>query len=305
MKTVPSVIVPIITPFSSNDSIYEKGTENLLAFLHAKGIEGIWILGSYGSFPLLTLEERKRFTEIVLDLTKQFDMFSVVQIGSPGVEKALELAEHAYRRGADALATVLPFYYSSASYHEANFISYFERLIEAARLPLIYYNNPKTTGFTPSQDFVRKLLKLGIHGMKDTTTNFLSISENIQAFREECSEGAYMGGSASVFLPARIMGAPSVVCGTGVSMPELVLQLDTAVKEKDWSESQRLQHQLIMARSIQSRYVSRSMACYGILNGRGIDVGQCRSPWMGMTIKQQEDVLTQLINIGAIPDNEK
>jgi dihydrodipicolinate synthase/N-acetylneuraminate lyase len=304
MKTIPSVIVPIVTPFSDNGSVYTKGTENLLTFLHTKGIKGIWILGSYGAFPLLTVEERKYYTEIALKIAKQFDMFSIVQIGSPGIEKALELAEHAAKCGCDAIATVLPFYYSSSIYREANFISYFRRLLESINLPLIYYNNPKTTGFTPSADFVRKLLQLGVYGMKDTTTNFLSIAENIQAFKELRPDGAYMGGSASVFLPARLMGAPSIVCGTAVSMPELVLRLDIAVKEKNWAESQKLQHLLIKARSIQSKYVGRSMACYGILNGRGIDVGECRLPWIGMTPDQQREVITELKAIRAIPENE-
>ena len=137
MRTIPSVVVPIITPFSDNGSVYEKGTENLLKFLHIKGIKGVWILGSYGSFPLLKVEERKHFTEIALKITKQLNMFSIVQIGSPGIDKALELAEHAEKGGADAIATVLPFYYSSASYRETNFIAYFKRLLESTKLPLI------------------------------------------------------------------------------------------------------------------------------------------------------------------------
>jgi dihydrodipicolinate synthase/N-acetylneuraminate lyase len=301
MKVLPSVIVPIITPFANKGTIYEKGIKNLLTFLNEKGIRGVWILGSYGSFPLLSVEERKRVAEITLKAAEKLDMFSIVQIGSPGIKKALELADHAQRSGADAIATVLPYYYSSASYREANFFKYFKTLLESVGLPLIYYNNPKTTGFTPSSDFVRKLLQLGVLGMKDTTTDFLAINKNIQAFEDESPEGFYMGGSASVFLPARIMGASSVVCGTAVSMPELVLRLDSAVKQKDWAKSKKFQHLLIRARSIQSRYVGRSMACYGILSGRGIDVGQCRLPWIGMTTDQQEDVLKELRAIGAIP----
>lgn len=300
MKNIPSVIVPIITPFDKHGSIYENGTKNLLHFLYNKGIRGVWILGSYGSFPLLSTDERKYMAALCLSITKELGMYSIVQIGSPSIETSLELSEHAQAHGADALATVLPFYFSSSIYHEDNFILYFQALLDAVEVPLFYYNNPKTTGYTPSAAFIRRLLAMGVYGMKDTTTNFLAISENIQAFKDVRPDGIYMGGSASVFLPSRFMGAPSVVCGTAVSMPELVLKLDEAVKNKDWNKSQELQHLLIKARSIQAKHVSRSMACYGIFAGRGVDVGQCRAPWIAMSIDQQNEIVSELISLGAI-----
>lgn len=306
MTKVPGVIVPIITPFDQKGKIYESGLENLFAFLHEKGIKGVWILGSYGSFPLLDREERKYMAEISLALAKKYNMYSIVQVGSPDLETAVNLAKHAKQAGADALASVLPFYYSSSSYSEENFMFYFKSLLEAAGpgFPLFYYNNPKTTGFTPTVGFVRNLLQAGVSGMKDTTTDFLAISQNIQAFRDVRPDGIYMGGSASVFLPARAMGSQSVVCGTAVSMPDLVLQLDRAVENQEWFKSQELQHLIIRARSIQARYAGRPMASYGILSARGIDAGQCRSPWIAMTSEQKNEVVSELRSIGAIPEFE-
>lgn len=294
MDKVPRLIVPIITPFDKNGKVYERGVHNLLHFLHRKGIRGIWILGSYGAFPLMDVEDRLLMAEIALKIARELGFYTIVQIGSPGTEIALKLALHAQDHGTDSLSSTVPFYFSSSHYKEENFLSYFEILIDGIELPLIYYNNPKTTGYTPSVEFVKQLLQLGVQGMKDTTTDFLSIAENIQAFREVKSDGVYMGGSASVFLPARIMGAPAVVCGTGVSMPEIMLQLDNAVESNDMVEANRLQHLLIQARAVQATYVGRSVACYDVLNARGVDVGVCKSPWIGMASEQCMDVVEKL-----------
>ena len=59
----PRVVVPIITPFDAHGQVYERGVRNLLEFLSGRGIRGVWILGSYGAFPLMETEERERMND--------------------------------------------------------------------------------------------------------------------------------------------------------------------------------------------------------------------------------------------------
>lgn len=297
MKKPPSIVVPIITPFDKNGRVYEQGVKNLIDFLYEKGIPGIWVLGSYGAFPLMEMEERMRMAEITLSLAQKKGIYTVIQIGSPRLETAVQLSRHAQEHGADAVASTVPFYYASAHYTENNFIAYFSQLMECLKLPLFFYNNPKTTGYTPTIQFIQKLLEIGIYGIKDTTTDILAICEKIMCFQTYEADNFYMGGSASVLLPSRIMGAPGVVCGTGVAMPEIVLKLDTAIKNQDIAQAAIMQHQLVKARAIQGRYVGRSVACYDILNARGVDVGTCKLPWLPMTDAQTREVMRDLKNL--------
>lgn len=294
------IIVPIITPFTDNGRIYEQGFANLLRFLQSHGVNDIWALGSYGAFPLMTTEERKAAVEVLAPLVKDLGMNMIVQVGSPSLEVSLDLAEHAAQTGADALASVVPFYYASAHYQAPNFLAYFEALINQTGLPLFYYNNPKTTGFTPSLDFIKRLLDLGLVGIKDTTSDFISISEKIDLFAQNRPDGWYLGGSTSVYLPAIMMGARGVICGTGVAFPDLVVKLDQAIVKGDLAEARRLQHLALKVRQAQGRHVGRSVACYELLQARGVDVGQCRKPWLSMTSDQNKEVLKDLDELGVL-----
>jgi len=65
MKRFKGVIAPIITPFKSNGDFYELGMLNLLDFLYEHKVDGVYALGSYGSFPLLSISERKNVAEFV------------------------------------------------------------------------------------------------------------------------------------------------------------------------------------------------------------------------------------------------
>jgi len=295
-----TIVVPIITPFEENGRVYKTGMRNLIRFLGEKGIKSIWILGSYGFFPLMSDSDRMLAVEIAVSEAKNFGMTTIVQIGSPSTEIAIKLAQHAKSNGADALATVVPFYYATSHYNEKNFLLYFRSIIENNELPLFYYNNPKTTGYTPSLSFIKNLLKIGIVGIKDTTSDFNSISKKIRLFGKMNPDGFYLGGSSSVFLPATLMGAKGIVCGTAVALPEIVMEIDDAMKNGNLEKSVKLQHIIHMVRNIQGRYVGRSLACYDILNSRGIDVGTCKSPSILMTKEQTKEIVSELVEIGAL-----
>ncbi len=300
MIQTPRVIPPIITPFEQNGNIYEKGIENLISFLSDKGILGIWVLGSYGAFPLMSIKDRMRMTEATIPIAKDFGIKTIIQIGHPSVATAVQLARHAQDAGADGLASVVPFYYSSAHYKDQNFYLYFKEIISNIDLPLFYYNNPKTTGFTPRIDFIKGLLEIGIAGIKDTTTDFISITEKIRLFNKIKPEGIYLGGSTSVLLPVRSMGAKGTVCGTAVAFPELAMSLENAIEKGNFNEAREIQETVLKVRELQGRYVGRSVSCYDILNIRGVDVGCCKAPWIGMNKQERDETYTDLKSLGVL-----
>ena len=58
------VVPPMITPFDENGNLDEENLIRLVEFLSPR-VDGLFICGSYGSGPLMTLDERKRVAEIV------------------------------------------------------------------------------------------------------------------------------------------------------------------------------------------------------------------------------------------------
>jgi len=173
MKKFKGVITPIITPFKDNGEFYEQVMLNLLDFLHSNGVDGVYALGSYGSFPLMSIAERKQVAEFVVRETKKRGMPSIIQIGAPATADSVELALHAVEIQPDAIASVVPFYYSNYAYGEEVYLEHFKTIVDAVngRVPVQMYNNPKTTGYTVTPKFFNRLLEIGITGLKDSSWN--------------------------------------------------------------------------------------------------------------------------------------
>jgi dihydrodipicolinate synthase/N-acetylneuraminate lyase len=287
------IFVPVITPFTNDNKIHEQGIINILEYLYDNGISGVWLLGSYGGFPLLSEEERLQVAEIGLTKAREVDMTIIVNVGSLYTDMAVRLARHAEENGAHAVASVVPFYYAASHYREHNLVGYFNEIISSVQLPVFFYNNEKATGFKPGHDFFRKMMEIGIQGFK-SRGDYLEMSEQISLLKKHSKKGLYLSGSTSVHLQGHLLGANGVTSGVALAVPNLVVGLQNALENNDINEAVRLQDLVLEARNIMGRYVGRAVSCYDILHDKGIDTGTCRSPWFRMGPVQAQEVIRDL-----------
>ena len=54
------VIVPLITPFRKDGELFKEAFDPLLDFLIKRGVSEFFLCGTYGTGPLLTMDERSR-----------------------------------------------------------------------------------------------------------------------------------------------------------------------------------------------------------------------------------------------------
>jgi len=290
--------VPVITPLTSENSIHENGLRSIVEYLHENGISGLWLLGSYGAFPLFTEDERMQVAEIGLESAREAGMTVIVNVGSLNTDMATRLARHAQKNGAHAIASVVPFYYAASHYREHNFLGYFQEIIHSVERPVFFYNNEKATGFRPDRNFFMKMLRIGVQGFK-SKGDYLEMSEQINLLKKHSPEGIYLSGSTSVHLQGHLLGANGVTSGVALAIPQLVVSLQNALAQNHISEAIRLQDLVLQARNVMGRYVGRAISCYDILQAKGIDAGTCRSPWFRMATQQAREVLGDLKNIEA------
>jgi dihydrodipicolinate synthase/N-acetylneuraminate lyase len=296
MKKPPSIVVPIITPFKENGSIYEKGIENIILYLDRIGIKGLWLLGSYGSFPLLSAKEREQFVETAIPIAKSKGMTVYVNVASCFTSQAVTLAKHAEKTGADGVASVVPFYYSSTHYKNSNFIEYFRCIVETVSIPVLYYNNPDTTGFKPSYDLLEELFKIGVSGLK-SKGDYSEITSQIELLRKKHPDGLYLSGNTAVHLTGHFLGSSGVTSGTALAVPSLVKNLQESLNAYDIDRACYFQNLVLKVRNIMSKYVGRAVSCYDILAHKGIDVGTCRAPWLRMTPEQAKEIIQDITQI--------
>ena len=102
MINIEGVMTAMITPFTKEGDIYEEALRNMVDFQIEKGICSLWINGTYGSGPMMALEERKKATEIVVDEGKK-SVPIISHVGTPDTHSAVNFAKHAEDVGSDGV----------------------------------------------------------------------------------------------------------------------------------------------------------------------------------------------------------
>lgn len=136
VNQIKGVIPAMLTFFDENEEIDEMCTRRMVDFMIDNGAEGLYLTGSTGLCFMMTLGERKKVVEIVIDQVKS-RVPVVVHVGDIGTKKSIELAKHAYEQGADAISSVPPFYWNFSS---ENIYQYYKDISDSTPLPMIVYN---------------------------------------------------------------------------------------------------------------------------------------------------------------------
>ncbi len=139
------VLLPVITPFDEKVRVDEQMMRSLVDFHIKAGVQGLFVLGSTGQGPAMTIEERKQTAAVALDQTNK-RVPVVIHVGTADAWSTTELAEHAAAHGADAVAIVPPYYYSDHT--EFEIIAHYKAVHKTVSLPIYIYENPKYSGIS-------------------------------------------------------------------------------------------------------------------------------------------------------------
>lgn len=291
------IIPAIITPFNEDGSIFEEGLRNEIDYLYKCNFKNIFICGSYGSFPLMNTDERKLVAATAIELCQLGGMKTIVHIGSTSTRTAVDLAKHAEDMGADAVSAVVPFYYSTTIYNEDTYLRYFEEIVNSVSIDVHCYNNPNTTGFNVSLEFLKKLIDIGLRGMKDGSSDMGRVIDILDIIDKD--KFSYYPSSTTSLITGFILGVDACISGVALSAPELVLEIYKNVN-KNPTYALNLFFKVMRVRSILGSRSGRAIAAYNILNEKGVDVGTCRAPWKGLNKIDSEWVINEISKLGEI-----
>lgn len=155
-----------LTPLDADGKPALSTVEQLTELFIRQGLDGLYVTGSTGQWPLLTFAERCAIAERVVQSAKG-RMPIMVHVGAASTEEAVALARHAQKIGADAVSAVAPTYYG----HSADVVfGHYRAIGAAAELPLFVYHLSQVNQLSlHPEEYVRRLLELpNIAGMKIT-----------------------------------------------------------------------------------------------------------------------------------------
>lgn len=154
--SVHGIITALVTPFTSRGEVDEDSFREIVQFQIRSGVNGFFVNGTTGLGPVMSPEQRKRVAEITVEEAKR-RIPTIVQVGAVDPAVGLDLTLHAEKIGADAVASLTPFYYQPG---EEAMIEHYRRLSETTKLPIFVYNMPRNTGNNVDTSLLSKLCKI-------------------------------------------------------------------------------------------------------------------------------------------------
>lgn len=175
---VGRLLTALLTPCDAGTGVVDfSALGPLVEHQVANSVDGLFILGTAGQGPLLTLQERKDVAREVLDVAG--DRLAVVcHVGASTTADTLELLDAAVAAGAAAVASVPPTYYSP---DPQTVRQYYLALLERSPLPVYAYDNPKATGYGFSVGELLDLVEQGLAGVKVARSDYLYLNALIAA----------------------------------------------------------------------------------------------------------------------------
>ena len=289
---IGGLFTAIITPFDDRGRVDTDTLAELVRFQISEGVDGIFPCGSTGLGPMLTIAERKLVAETVVKEARG-RVSVVVQAGCADTGSTVELAEHAEKTGADAVASLTPFYYKPG---DKAVFKLFEAVAAAVSIPLLAYNIPQFTGNNLLPATVALMARDGtLQGIKDSSQNLLQVEDLIGAVPEDF---VVMNGTEEYGLFAIMAGANGLVSGGASALPELFRSMVAAEEKGDHRAAIDAQKTVLKVKALVKP--SPIAAYYAILRERGFDCGAPRAPFLPLERTNADRTINGLKGLGLL-----
>jgi 4-hydroxy-tetrahydrodipicolinate synthase len=287
-KALSGILAALSTPFTADGDLDEAALRRHVDFLIDNGLHGLVPGGSTGEFAAMTLDERKRVNEIVIEQAAG-RVPVAPQTGSTRTAEAIELSKHAADAGASAVLLVQP-YYEAPTRREV--IEYFATVGAAAGIPVIAYNLPGVTGMNLDRPFYRELLERtdAVKYIKDTSGSIEQAFDLI--FNLGDAIDTFVGWD-TIVLPAFSAGAAGSIWGAPNFAPRECVAIYDLAKQGKTAEAFDIFKRLwnVMDFLGKEGYaVSTKAAAQAV----GVDLGAPRAPY-GELDPVKKDELRKLV----------
>lgn len=293
MKKLYGVTVALITPISEMDgNVDYRALSILVETLIQKGVNCIYCCGTDAEMYHLTLEERKKIAETVVQIAHQ-RVVVYVHCGAMMENETLELAHHAEMIGADGIGVVTPSYFPT---NDIELEQYYVKVAHSVNhdFPVYIYNIPQLAVNDIQPDVVQKIANQcpNVVGIK---YNYPNINQTFDYTLVNHATFSVLQGDDRV-LPAWLaLGCVGTVAGSANVFPEPLVASYRAFENGNLKES--LAYARIAAEYVDALQGDNIAYFKEGLRIRGLNVGTMRRPLLGLNPQQKKELENKLQEI--------
>jgi 4-hydroxy-tetrahydrodipicolinate synthase len=293
----PEGILPaLVTPFTDDGKdVDEKRLRALVEHCLRLGVHGVVPCGTTGEFVNMSVQEKKKTIQIVVDEVNG-RVPVVAGTGASGTREAVELTKYAKDVGAAAALIVTPYYLKPA---DRGIYEHYDTIAREVDLPIILYNIPQCTGLPLPWQMVEDLAQIpNIVAVKDSSGQLSFILAVLEKVRDKIN---VLCGHDEVVVAALAAGCSGAILASANVIPDVWIQIYDHVKNGELQKARELQYKVQkIARIIAG---SGAVGTKAALNMMKIKVGPVRMPLSvggELTYESREELRLDLEKIGKI-----
>lgn len=277
------IIPPVVTPMKANEDLDLDRLRKLIDHLLAKGVHGIFVLGTTSEFYSLDEAEKQAVIATAVEhVNKRVPVLAGT--GAETTREAVRLTRMAEKEGVEGVSVITPYYIYPT---QAEITDHYRRIAENTGTQVLLYNNPAVCGGVKIDiETVARLAEIpNIVGIKDSAGDLTTLIEYVRVTPPNTF--AVFQGRDTLMLPALEYGAKGSVPGTCNIAPDYCVGIYEAFRRGDLVQARALQLRLSPLR-IGLAVGTAPGAIKAAMNLLGLDVGPSRMPVAPLSPEKQE-----------------
>ncbi|TKC09890.1 N-acetylneuraminate lyase [Pedobacter polaris] len=294
MNKIKGLIAATFAAYNADGSINLSIIPAIVDKMINDGLTGVFICGTNGEGPNLTIEERMQIAEAYVKAANK-RILVLVHVGHSSIAECRKLAAHAEQIGADAISSVAAFYFKPTSVK--NLVNSIAEIASAApNTPFYYYNIPTLTGVAMDMvDFLEQAEKAipTLAGIKYTAS---TLHEYQACLAYKNGKFDILFGFDEMLLPALAVGAKGAIGSTYTFAAPLYLKVIELYELGKAEEAAAMQ--------LNSVNMVRCLVKYppipaqrAIMRMEGFELGNCRLPLVPLSKTDEENFKASLEEI--------
>ena len=254
----------LVTPFTKSGDLDEKGVRRLGRRQIDAGIHFLVPIGTTGENPTLTLAERIRIVEILVDEANG-EVPILAGAGGYNTQEVVHLADEMRKAGAAGLLSVTPYYNKPTP---DGLVQHFRAIADATLLPIVVYNVPGRTGVNIDVGTLARLAAIPtIVGVKEASGNVTQVCEICRTLP---SDFIVLSGDDALTLPIMAVGGRGVISVVSNEIPKEMVQMVDAAERNDFAAARAIHTRILPLMQINfvesnPGPVKAAMAAMGLL----------------------------------------
>lgn len=294
MKFKANGIIPaMLTPMDQQGKINEKVLRELTNHVIDNGVHGLFAVSSTGECYGLSIEEKEKVLEIVLDeAAGRVPVYAGT--GLITTRDTIEMTQIAEEMGVDAVSVITPMFVRP---NNKELYNHFKSVADSVDIPVMLYNNPARTGVNIDSDLLKKLSEIdNIVGIKDSSGDMTLIGEYI---RKTAADFNVLIGKDTLILSGLLYGANGAIASTANLAPKLLVEIYEQFIKGNMEAARKAQFDLFPLR------MSYDLGSFPViikdgLKLIGMDAGNTLAPIESLDDQSREELKSILEDINVI-----